>query len=451
MFLLGAAIDYSYALSINQRLNEAADTAVLSAISPAIAQGAGSYNLAYENNMRAVAKNTFAANTAALPFSVMPNITISKTVNGINSTYTATLSYTTSVPTFFAGILGMSSIPISGHAQATTTPLVYIRYYILLDISQSMGIGATAADMQNLYTRIANNGQGTGGETGCVFGCHVKESTQANSNEDYAHNNVSYSTTGSWTKATGQTDSGGYISLRIDSANAAVQSVIQAAIEDENSTSPNISIGLYTMSAYPSATITPIFPTNQPTPTQDNQGTWQATTDLTPWRSVSVDLGPDTSAGLGDSDLIDQLASFAAYLPAQGTGASASSPLNYVFLVTDGLVDTDCTTGLYDHCTQALPSSACSALQAKATVGVIYTTYLPVMANTSDSSYQTRCGAYECTYYDFALPYVNSIPTNLQACASSASYYFQASYGPDIEAAMQSLFTSTLQTVRLTQ
>jgi len=179
MFLLGAAIDYSYALSINQRLNEAADTAVLSAISPAIAQGAGSYNLAYENNMWAVAKNTFAANTAALPFSVTPNITISKTVNGINSTYTATLSYTTSVPTFFAGILGMSSIPISGHAQATTTPLVYIRYYILLDISQSMGIGATAADMQNLYTRIANNGQGTGGETGCVFGCHVKESTQA--------------------------------------------------------------------------------------------------------------------------------------------------------------------------------------------------------------------------------------------------------------------------------
>jgi Flp pilus assembly protein TadG len=447
MIMIGSAIDYGYALNINQRLNEAADTAVLSAISPAIAQGAGSYAIAYANgNMKTVAKNTFATNTSSLPISVTPNITITPTVNNNVSTYTATLSYSTSVPTFFAGIVGMSSIPISGHAQATTSPLTYIRYFILIDISQSMGIGATTADMSALYTRIANNGQGTGGEVGCVFGCHVAESTQTHSNEDYAHNAASYSKTGSY-----GADSGGYIMLRIDSANTAIDSIIQTAIKEENSQSPNISLGLYTMSAYPSATITPIFPTNQPTPTSSNQYTWQATTNLTPWKNVSVDLGPNVSNGLGDSDLIQQLASFAAYLPAQGTGASASSPLNYVFLVTDGLVDTYCTTGLYDHCTQALPSSACSALQSKATVGVIYTTYVPIMANTSDSSYQTRCGVYECTYYDFALPYVNSIPKNLQACATSSNYYFQASYGPDIVAAMQSLFTTSLETVRLTQ
>jgi len=429
MIMMGSAIDYGYALNINQRLNEAADTAVLSAISPSIAQGAGSYAIAYANsNMWTVAKNTFATNTSALPISVTPVINVTKTTNVNVSTYTATLTYTASVPTFFAGIVGLSSIPISGHAQATTTPLTYIRYYILLDISQSMGIGATAADMSALYMRIANNGQGTGGEAGCVFGCHVKESTQTFSNEDYAHNsnNVTYVKSGGY-----GTDTGGYITLRVDAANAAVQSIIQTAIASENSTSPNISIGLYTMSAYPSATVTQVF---------------APTTSLSQYQSVAVDLGSNSSSGRADSDFYDQITQFAnTYLPAQGTGNSASSPINYVFLVTDGLVDTYDPSCSHSHCTGAFQSSYCNQLQAKATVGVIYTTYLPIY------NYNYQPAGYESNYQELALPYATQIPTNLQACATSSNYYYQANYGPDIIAGMQSLFTTSLETVRLTQ
>jgi len=414
MIMVGAAIDYGYALNINQRLNEAADTAVLSALSPAIAQGAGSYAIAYaNNNMESVAKNTFATNIAALSMSVTPTINITKKTSGNISTYTATLSYSTSVPTFFAGLVGMSSIPISGHAQATTTPLTYIRYYILVDISQSMGIAATTSDMAALYARIQQYGEGTATEPGCVFGCHVAESFQNYSNEYYAH------------------DVSPYITLRIDSANTALDSIIQTAVADENSTTPNISIGLYTMSAYPSATVTQVF---------------APTTSLSQYENVAVDLGDNTSGGLGDSDLTDQITQFAnTYLPAQGTGASASSPLNYVFLVTDGMIDTVDSSCFAGHCTSALPSSYCNQLQAKATVGVIYTTYLPIY------NYNNSADGYEVAYNDLVLPYVNQIPTNLQACATSSNYYFQASYGPDIIAAMQSLFATSLQTVRLTQ
>jgi Flp pilus assembly protein TadG len=413
MLMIGAAIDYGYALNINQRLNEAADTAVLSAISPSIAQGAGSYALAYQNNMRTVANNTFATNTSDLPISVNPNITISKTTNVNISTYTATLTYKTSVPTFFAGLIGISSIPISGHAQATTTPLTYIRYYILIDISQSMGIASTASDMSALYARIEQYGQGTGGEPGCVFGCHVAESTQTYSNEDYAHNISPY------------------ITLRIDSANSAVDSIIQTAIAAENSTTPNISIGLYTMNAYPSATVTQVF---------------APTTSLSQYENVAIDLGSNSPSGFADSDLYDQITQFAnTYLPAQGTGASASSPINYVFLVTDGLVDTYNPSCSHGHCTEALQSSWCNQLQAKATVGVIYTTYLPIY------NYNYQPAGYESNYQELVLPYINQIPTNLSACATSSNYYFQADYGPDIVAAMQSMFTTSLETVRLTQ
>ncbi len=427
MLMVGAAIDYGYALNVNQRLNEAADTAVISAISPAIAQGAGSYALAYSgNHMYLQANQTFKANTTTLPITVTPHITIASNTSNNSTTYTATLTYSTSVPTFFAGLIGMSSIPISGTAQAKTTPLTYIRIFILIDISQSMGIGSTAADMNALYTRIANNGQGTGGEAGCVFGCHVAESTQAASNEAYAHNTTSYSTSGSY-----GTDTGAYINLRVDAANSAVDSIIQTAVSDENSTTPNISIGLYTMSSYPSATVTQVF---------------APTTSLTSHENAAVTLGANTATGPADSDLSNELTTFTNnYLPAQGTGGSSSSPLNFVFLVTDGLVDTYNTSCTYSHCTQAFQSSYCNQLQAKATVGVIYTTYLPIYNNNNVSS------GYESDYSLLVLPYVNQIPTNLQACASSSIYYFEASYGPAIQQAMQTLFATSLQTVRLTQ
>jgi len=430
MLMVGAAIDYGYALNINQRLNEAADTAVLSAISPAIAQGAGSYAIAYaNNNMHTVAMNTFATNTAGLPISVTPSVNVQSSTSSANIiSYTATLTYSTSVPTFFAGLIGMSSIPISGHAQATTTPLVYMRYFILIDNSQSMGIASTTTDMANLYIRIANNGQGTTQEPGCVFGCHVAESTQANSNEAYAHNTVSYSKTGSY-----GTDAGGYITLRIDSANAAVDSIIQAAIAAENSSSPNISIGLYTMSSYPSSTVTQVF---------------APTTNLSSETAVAVDLGSDTAGGVADSDIPNLLTNFVSnYLPAQGTGASASSPLNFVFLVTDGLVDTYNPSCTHSHCASALPSSDCTQLQNRATVGVIYTTYLPIY------NYNNSADGYESDYSQIVLPQNNNnqIATNLQACATSSNYYFQASDGPTLISSMQSLFTTSLQTVRLTQ
>jgi hypothetical protein len=307
----------------------------------------------------------------------------------------------------------LPTIPISGHAQATTTPLTFIRYFILIDISQSMGIGATPADMTNLYNRIAQYGQGTGGEPGCVFGCHVPEATQNYSNEDYAH----YLSP--------------YITLRIDSANTAVQSVIQTAIANENSTTPNISVGLYTMSALSSPIVTQVF---------------APTTNLAQYQTVAVDLGNNTAGGLADSDFYDQITQFTnTYLPAQGTGASASSPLNYVFLVTDGLVDTqgsNCTSG---HCTQAFQASYCNQLQAKATVGVIYTTYLPIY------NYNNSADGFEINYSQLVLPYVNQIPGNLQSCATSSNYYFQADNGSQLISYMQSLFATSLQTVRLTQ
>jgi hypothetical protein len=92
-----------------------------------------------------------------------------------------------------------------------------------------------------------------------------------------------------------------------------------------------------------------------------------------------------------------------------------------------------------------MSSTACSTLQQKSSVGVIYTTYLPI--------YQSNNAAlgYDANYASLVLPFQNSILPSLQACASNANLFFQADDGPALISAMQQLFASTSSTLRLTQ
>ncbi len=407
----GFAIDFANASYISQRLSEAADTAVLAAVSQSAATAGGGYS--NTTWLYYYGLHSFQANASNLPIAtVSPTMTV---VSNGTGGVTATLSYSANVTTYFGGLFGMTTLPVSGQAQATANPLTYINYYILVDISQSMGIGATATDMSNLYNRVVSYGNGSGGETGCVFGCHVMAAGQHYTNEYLAHS-ISPA-----------------ITLRIDSAISAIQSIISAA-QSAAGSSKNIAIGLYTMSENP---VSGVLVTTVSAPSTNY-------TNLTSL-AATIDLGNNTSGGSGDSDFSDQITKFNTLLPANGTGASAVSPLNYVFIITDGLTDTpgsSCTSG---HCTSAFASSLCATLKTKSTVGVIYTTYNPIY-NANNSA-----NGYEINYYQLVYPYSSNIAPNLQSCASSSTYYYEASDGPAITTGMQSLFASSLQTARLTQ
>jgi Flp pilus assembly protein TadG len=407
------AIDFANASYVKQRLNQAADTAVLAATSQSTATAFGGYPSALANGfLYARGLEVFSANSANLSVAVSPSLSVvAYGTNGV----AATLTYSTSVASYFGGLLGYSSLPVNGVAKAAVNPLIYINYYIIVDISQSMGIGATATDMQTLYNRVVSYGNGSGGETGCVFGCHVKAPGQTYTNEYLAHS-VSPK-----------------ITLRIDSAIAAIQDIINAASSQAGS-NQNIKIGIYTMSKDPvSGNL--VNTISAPSYNFSNLLTLAGT----------IDLGNNTSSGFGDSDFSNQLSTFSSVVSANGTGASASSPLNYVFIITDGLTDTPNTACTSGHCTSAFASSFCSTLKTKATVGVIYTTYLPIY-NNNNSAY-----GFEVKYTQLAAPYVASIPGNLQTCAASTSYYYEASDGPSITTGMQALFASSMQTSHITQ
>ncbi len=158
----------------------------------------------------------------------------------------------------------------------------------------------------------------------------------------------------------------------------------------------------------------------------------------------SITLGNNDGSGVGDTDFANELTAFTnKALQGNGTGASAASPLNYVFIITDGLKD---TTGpcVDTHCTAAFSSSLCDQLKLKATVGVIYTTYSPIYLNNTAPTLDQR-------YVDLVKNNVGAIPGALQSCATSSDYYFAASDGPGISTAMQALFAKTQPTTaRLT-
>ena len=133
-------------------------------------------------------------------------------------------------------------------------------------------------------------------------------------------------------------------------------------------------------------------------------------------------------------------------VPTSGSGTSAS-PQQFVFLLTDGVGDvyasslSNCPAGTVgwngSHCTAAFDPSTCATLKNKGvTIGVIYTTYLPI---PGESSYET-----------LVAPFVNNLSPNLQSCASPG-YFYQASDANDIQVAINALFAKATGHGVLTQ
>ena len=424
VMIMGFVADFAYASYINQTLARATDNATVGSVSQTAATAAGGYgDTAYMQNYGV---NIFNANVSRLPFTGI-NFNLAVASDGTGGV-TATGTYNFNVPTFFGRMLGINTIPVSGTAATSARPLVYVNYYILVDTSQSMGIASTAADMTKLYNLVVANRSGSGGEVGCVFGCHVigMDQNQSNmviieSNEALAHTNN--------------------VVLRIDAAVTAVKSIISQA-QSIAATAQNIQFGLYTIQQDPTAN--PLLPSSL------IQTVASPTTNYNALQAAAstIDLGKNVAAGTGDTNFPSELTAFNTILTtsgviANGTGASAASPLNYFLIVTDGLTDIAC--GPSCHSTSAFDPSTCTQLKNKGTVGVIYTIYNPIY-------YPNNSTTLEGNYSSLVKNYASQIQPNLQSCASSSGFFFPANDGPDIITAMQTLFQQTqAASARITQ
>ena len=151
---VGAAVDYSFANRAKAELDQIADAASLSAVN----QSARSPSAGTEQ--KAPVKY-FKAQSASLKRGNLGTVTA--TVTDGASGRTAVVNYTASVPTAFMGVVGINNVIVSGSSTAASAIPTYIDFYLLLDNTPSMGVGATPADVTTMVNNTPDQ---------CAFACH---------------------------------------------------------------------------------------------------------------------------------------------------------------------------------------------------------------------------------------------------------------------------------------
>ena len=404
---IGLAIDYSRALSLHAKAQTAADGAALLTV-----------NLAKENFKK--------KGNPANPYFIMADARIrgseffkshaDKVQDGKmrafvqlerkEARFKATVTYLTELDTSLGRVLGYKEM--SGHAVSESTSTTALNYdiYLFLDISQSMGLGATQQDMSALFEET---GKVHGASRSCVFGCHVPEFDNSYERSKPTNSQIARSNG---------------IRMRIDVLKDAVKDMIKEAKKGIASGEADYRIGIRTFS-------------------RDSQDISDLTDDMGALETLAnrIDLGPNRPPGVADSNIDDTLRNTPGrqfFTEPSGTGLSSDSPKKFLFLITDGVNDTYGACGT--HCTGPVDPDKCKHIKDKGiTLGVIYTTYLPIWLDND-----IRGGAFDSRYATLVDPFSDRIKPDLEQCASPG-WFIEATYEDDIHDAFQTLFTQITQ------
>jgi Flp pilus assembly protein TadG len=421
---VGCVVDYTMATSARTKLQAGVDSAVLAAISsnsPLVNTAENMTGNGTVANGTTYLTNFFNANAPASPTATLQNASVTKSGN----TVTATLGFTAQVPTAFLGVIGFNNVTVTGTSTASFTFATYIDFYLLLDNTPSMGLGATQNDINNLVTL-----------TGCAFGCH-----DISGAEDYytvARNN--------------------HVTLRIDVLAQATSDMMTTAANTQQL--PNqYRMAIYTFGTWGSLSqpsdvaqqASNNYAPNLVYPTGGG-GCPTPGTNLSSAGSQSAQIGLMTVYHNNENN--DRATNYDSMLPAintciaaPGNGLSASSPQKVLFIVTDGLADEvnpgNCAawpngnliTG-QSRCIEPINTSLCTTIKNRGIrIALLYTTYLlPNSDSWSNSN---------------VVPLLPSIAPAMQACASPG-LYFEVSPTQGISQAMNALFQKVISTAHIT-
>lgn len=400
------AFDIGSVVWARSQLDLAADAAALTGVMTGANDFAANPNTSFQPAQEAASKR-FYAQANQMPQVSVTALGVSVTRSG--GKITATVTYTASYNTRFAGVLGVRTLPAAGVSTITRTSSPFFDIEFLVDDSSSMGIGASQADMDRLGVLVSNAAKTNStfktpaqGQN-CAFGCHW-----SSTNNDFY----------------GLAKSNG-VSLRIDVLSQAVQNVITTI--QSSPSAAQFQVGITSLNTGYNA----IYPTSS-----------DLSDAILAVQRMSVTLTP-LNTPEPDTNLPLALASAAADLPAGGDGSTPSAPLRYLFIVTDGV--TDYINGSGTRIMAPLDPTECAAIKAKnIQVLTLYTEYIPL-----DPPYVPTANA----FYDQNIkPFQGNLFPNLQACASSPAFAFEATDGTSINTALQAMLQAALSTpARFTQ
>lgn len=398
---VGLAIDVTRALETRSRLANAADAAVLAALasgSPAMVEA---MSMSGPGEIKAGKEDTEMFFTSNLRSDLLGHVySANAAVRRTTSEVTSELNYKAEVKTTFARILGIDSWPLEGTAKASINIDAAIDFYVLLDNTPSMGLGATTADINKLVANTPDK---------CAFACHALN--QADNYYNLA-------------KELG-------VSMRIDVVRKATQNLMDRAKKVRTYTQ-QFRMAVYSFGA--AAT---------------NMG-------LTEVAALSHDLNKvKTAAGAVDlmtipyqnynndqqTDFDGTLTALEKLIPNPGTGLGGDEPQKVVFFVSDGVGDSykpyTCSKNIQGagRCQEPIVADYCTKLKNRGIkVAVLYTTYLPLPDNS--------------WYNTWIKPFQSEIGVRMKECASPG-LFFEVSPSEGIAEAMDALFMKTIAVLRL--
>ncbi|MCK9918389.1 pilus assembly protein TadG-related protein [Microbacteriaceae bacterium K1510] len=411
IFAVGAAIDYSTANRAKAALDAYADAAALLAVNKA------SLSLS-ATAAQTSAVNFFKAQVAALANINSSAVTVTVTDSSLGRN--AVVNYTASVPTSLMSAASINSLDIKGSSSAASALPSYIDFYLLLDNTPSMGVGATPNDVSKMVANTSDK---------CAFACHQMDVAP---NDYYG-----------LAKKLG-------VTMRIDVVRSATQQLMDTASSTQT-VSNQFRMAIYTFGgAAQQAGLTQIFSLSS---TLSSAKTAANNIDLmtVPYQNYASDT---------DTNFDSVLANVNTAISSPGDGSTSGAPQKVLFFVSDGVADAagvscsqpttagkDPQTGqAYTRCQEPLNTSFCDTIKKRGIkIAVLYTTYLALPTN---SWYMTWIDPFNAGPYG---PSPNSkIAQNMQSCASPG-LYFEVSPTQGISDAMNALFQKAVQSARLTK
>ena len=170
-FILGFGVDYARAMSLQTKLNAAADAAALAAVAPSMILQSNSQSKTAATNMFNAQASLESGYKDLL---VTPVVTEGSSGSGgsgaVGYLRKATVSYSAKSINMFGGVLGVDTLTVSGRATASAAQPPNVDFYLAMDNSPSMLIPATSDGV----TRIIDATKDTKLPGGCAFACHMQ-------------------------------------------------------------------------------------------------------------------------------------------------------------------------------------------------------------------------------------------------------------------------------------
>ncbi|GJD44463.1 hypothetical protein AFCDBAGC_2330 [Methylobacterium cerastii] len=444
--LIGLGVDYGVSITDKTKLDSAADAAAVAAVATAkayIAANQGQSNLTAKAIAAGItqATNVFNVNAGKVPYATYTLQTPQLVSSG--QTLTSTIVYTATVTNNFGRIFRTPTTTLANTVTASTDLPSYLDFYLMVDVSGSMGLPTSVNDMNRLAGMNVESAM-TDSKQGCMFACHFPGAN-------------------GWNKAVNASPQ---IQLRSDSVNNAVCLLLQRA---GNQIVPN----QYRVGIYPFinqlATLSPLSGNLASASTAaDCAKTWPMTlTKLldTNTTQLSVNVDPSTGTGSGGTHFEVALPQMKSAISAFGDGSSTSNPKPFVFLITDGMQNGQhyyiIKNGKYTYpgnpskfagysnawwdssSPSQIDPANCTALKnAGATISILYIPYITI--NSPDD------GTYTAWENNRVNQFSPTLSTPLKSCASPG-YFFTASSSDEINASLSAMFDRAVRMTRLTQ